>query len=275
MRNLRIRLVLFALVFAAAAVRSQAPASGQTPVRLSVFQTTLEETGQKTPEVTTEELLAILATSAQPVFDVRTAKEYAIAHIPGSINVFEKEVERITELYPDRSAPMVLYCNGPSCGKSKRTSESLVALGYTHVRRYQLGLPVWRALSQTVQTDAAGFSYIYYCDKSAVFVDARTAPEWNAGTMPGAVNIQAGEATAANDDGRLPLEDKAAHIVVFGTTVLQARKVAAEIAAKAYWNSSYFGGTFDDMRRAAARPLAARDVQACLDRFSNDRSGRR
>ena len=69
---------------------------------------------------------------------------------------------------------MVLYCNGPSCGKSKRTSEQLVALGYTNVRRYQLGMPVWRAFSETVQTDMPGVLYIHGGDRTAVWVDART-----------------------------------------------------------------------------------------------------
>jgi rhodanese-related sulfurtransferase len=145
---------------------------------------------------------------------------------------------------------MILYCNGPSCGKSKRTSEQLVALGYTNVRRYQLGMPVWRALSQTVQTDMLGLSYIYSGDKTAVFVDARTPAEFASATVPGAVNIQAGEATAANDDGRLPLQDKGTRVVVFGNTLEQSRIVAAEIAKKAYWNSSYFGGTLADLVQA-------------------------
>jgi rhodanese-related sulfurtransferase len=236
---------------------SQSPA-GQSP-RPSVYQTTLEEPNQKTPEITTEELIAILSDHSQPVFDVRTAKEYAIAHIPGTINVYEKEVDRITELYPDRSARMILYCNGPSCGKSKRTSEQLVAFGYTNVRRYQLGLPVWRALSQTVQTDMAGFTYIFAGDRTAVFVDARTPAEFETATVPGAVSIRAGEATAANDDGRLPFQDKGTRVVVFGQTADQARIVAAEIAKKAYWNSSYFGGTVADLALAGYinhRPVA-------------------
>jgi rhodanese-related sulfurtransferase len=223
--------------------------SAQLP-RPSVYQTTLEEPNQKTAEITTEELLAILAARSEPVFDVRTAKEYAIAHVPGTINVYEKEVDRITELYPDRSTPMILYCNGPSCGKSKRTSEQLVAFGYTNVRRYQLGLPVWRALSQTVQTDMEGFAYIFGGDRTAVFVDARTPAEFAMATVPGAVSIRAGEATAANDDGRLPFQDKGTRIVVFGQTADQARIVAAEIAKKAYWNSSYFGGTVADLALA-------------------------
>src|SRR6185295_664452 len=128
MQNPCARYLLSGLVCAAAAAGSQLPALAQAPARPSVYQTTLEEPNQLTPEITTEELLSILATNSEPVFDVRFAKEYAIAHIPGTINVYEKEVERIGELYPDRLTPMILYCNGPSCGKSKRTSEQLVAL---------------------------------------------------------------------------------------------------------------------------------------------------
>jgi rhodanese-related sulfurtransferase len=265
-RNHRLLLSLFCGVLAAGA---PCPAQAQTPPRPSVFQTTLEEAGQATPEITTEQLRGILASNSEPVFDVRFAKEYAIAHIPGTVNVFEKEVERITELYPDRSTPMILYCNGPSCGKSKRTSEQLVALGYTGVRRYQLGLPVWRAFSETVQTDMPGVLYIHGGDRTAVWVDARTPPEFVAASIPGAVNVQKGEAVAANDDGRLPLQDKGTRVVVFGSTVQQARVVAAEIAKRAYWNSSYFGGTFDDLAAAGLinhRPIVvARNAALAAD----------
>src|SRR5436309_2715657 len=77
------------------------PVWAQAP-RPSVYQTTLEESNQLTPEITTEQLQTILATHSEPVFDVRTAKEYAIAHIPGTINVHEKEVAIIAELYPKK-----------------------------------------------------------------------------------------------------------------------------------------------------------------------------
>jgi len=125
-----------------------------------------------------------------------------------------------------------------------------VAMGYTHVRRYQLGLPVWRAFSETVQTDMPGVLYIHGGDRTAVWVDARTRSEFLAASIPGAVNVQKGEAVVANDDGRLPLQDKGTRVVVFGTTAEQARVVAAEIAKRAYWNSSYFGGRFDDLAAA-------------------------
>jgi rhodanese-related sulfurtransferase len=162
---------------------------GQTKV--NVNQTTLEESGQLTPEISTEELKKVLLNKSEPLLDVRSTTEYAIAHIPGSINLYEKELERVVQLFPDKTAPFILYCNGPYCGKSKRLSEQLVKLGYSRIRRYQLGLPVWRALGNTVQTDLEGFRYFITKDRTAVFVDARTAAEFAKGTVPGAVNIRA------------------------------------------------------------------------------------
>ena len=216
----------------------------------TVHRTTLGETGQATPEVSTEEIVRILASGSEPLLDVRSPEEFAIAHIPGSINLYEREVELVRQRYPDKATRLVFYCNGPFCGKSKRLSEQLVALGYTNVRRYQLGLPVWRALGHTVQTDLGGFRYVYKGDKTAVYVDARGAAAAAKGTVPGAVFIQPGEAEKANEDGRLPYKDKGTRVIVFADTVDAARKVAEEIAGKAYWNSSYFGGTFADLRAA-------------------------
>ncbi len=209
-------------------------------------------------EASTAELATLLEQGAA-VLDVRSTKECAIAHIPGSRcmpgvvrgdGTYGDHIEQIVQVYPDRATPLVLYCNGPFCGKSKRTARSLAEKGYTHVRRYQLGLPVWRALGNTVQTDLEGLAYILRNDRTAVFVDTRAQDRVKAGTIPGAVNVRRGEAKAANEDGRLPHTDKGTRIVVFGDDVVEARAVAAEVAQNAYWNSSYFGGNYDDIRRA-------------------------
>jgi len=168
------------------------------------------------PEISTSELVEVLKSGAV-VLDVRSVKECAIAHIPGSVcmpgvlrsdGAYGDHIEQILQTYPDRATPIVLYCNGPYCGKSKRTAQSLFEKGYTNVRRYQLGLPVWRALGQTVQTDLAGLVYILKDDRTAVFVDARAGEKFREDTIPGAVNIKPGEAKVANEDGRLPIPTK-------------------------------------------------------------------
>lgn len=252
------------LPFAAALALPATVASGPAPQ--TVEDAALNEANQPTPDISTAEFAALVASGADPVLDVRSGLEYAIAHVPGSINLWEKEVEHVVERYPDRSRRLVLYCNGPFCGKSKRLAEKLAQLGYTHVRRYQLGLPIWRALGHTVQTDLDGVRYVWGGDRTAVWVDARPRDDRKDGALACAVDVAAGEAEKANEDGRLPQWDKGTRVIVFGRTVEQARTVAAEVARKAYWNSSYFGGTFDDLAKAGlirdgpcpGRPAAAR-----------------
>src|SRR5438132_3423355 len=231
------------------------PVQAQCPATPNIFQTSLLEPPQPGKEITTERLQQILASSSMPVFDVRFELEYAISHIPGTINIpplnntsVEREVSQISALFPfNPHAEFVLTCNGPFCGKSKRVAAALAVAGYDNFYRYQLGLPVWRALGNTVRTDFEGFAYIFNRDHTAVFVDARTPEVFRDDTVACAVNIQPGEAAAANEDGRLPLWDKGARVVVFADNPHLAKSVASEIAKKAYWSSSYFSGTFSDL----------------------------
>ena len=276
MHNIQNRLAQPTIIFGALlaiGISILLPVQAQCPATPTIFQTSLLEKNQPGTEITTEQLQQILASGSMPVFDVRFEQEYAISHIPGAINIppanntsVEREVGQISALFPNNPhAEFVLTCNGPFCGKSKRVAAALVVAGYDNFYRYQLGLPVWRALGNTVQTDFDGFAYIFNRDETAVFVDARPPQEFLADTVACAVNIQPGEATAANDDGRLPLLDKGARVVVFADDPQLAKTVASEIAKKAYWSSSYFSGTFADLEGSRLRIHSWR---RCHDRLS-------
>jgi rhodanese-related sulfurtransferase len=217
------------------------------------------ESGQKTLEISTNELRKILAEKSATVFDGRPAMEYSMSHIPGAVNVSEKPGVPISQYVSDvaevgrvvgnnKSAPIVLYCNGPFCGKSKRLSQELLAAGYTNVRRYQLGIPVWRALVGVTEIELAGLLYILRDDKTAVFLDARSSEEFKEGSIPGAKSLPLADVKKAKDDGRLPMEDHNTRIIVFGSDGAQARAVTEAIAKEAFHNVSYFGGSFDELR---------------------------
>lgn len=243
----------------------------------SVHQATLMESDQKTKEISTEELRKILAEKSATVFDARPFKEYAISHIPGAVNIAAKPgvpmsfyVSDVTEigrmLKGDKAAPIVLYCNGPFCGKSKRLATELLEAGYTNVRRYQLGIPVWRALGGVTQIELAGIRHAIENDRTAVFIDTRDAAEFKAGSIPGAKNLprslvkegkDIGEVKAAKDDGRLPMEDHNTRIIVFGKTPEQARAVAEAIAKEAFHNVSFFDGSFEQFK-SALQPSVSR-----------------
>ena len=66
--------------------------------------------------------------------------------------------------------------------------------------------------------------------------------------------MQKGEAVAANDDGRLPLQDKKTRVVVFGTTAQQAKVVAAEITRRAYGTAATLAARSTTFSRRPDQP---------------------
>ena len=151
----------------------------------------------------------------------------------------------------------MIYCGGPYCGKARRVAADLVALGYTHVRRYQLGIPVWRALGGVTEVELQGVRHILAGDQTAVFIDTRDAERFNEETLPKARNIQARYAEAgsggreivnAKEDGRLPMEDHNTRVIVFGGGGSDAKQVAEALTRNAFHNVSYFDGTYRELR---------------------------
>jgi rhodanese-related sulfurtransferase len=132
----------------------------------------------------------------------------------------------------------------------------LVEAGYVNVRRYQLGIPVWRALGGVVQIELDGLLSVLDADRTAAFIDAREREEFQARTLPSARNLPRSEAVSdkdvsevkkAKDDGRLPMDDHNTRVIVFGRDTEQARIVAEAIAHEAFHNVAFYGGAFDNL----------------------------
>jgi rhodanese-related sulfurtransferase len=249
--------LVFGAFLAVAATSAPSLASPLAQATTSILQATLAEPNQKTAEVSTEELRSILQDGGAVVFDSRPHMEFSVSHIPGALNVAPKpgvpmsqyvsDVNEIGRLVADKTTPIVLYCNGPFCGKSKRLGEDLLGAGYPNVRRYQLGAPTWRALGGVMQIELEGVRYVSEGDHTAVFVDSRPAEDFEAMSLPGSRNIPLTDVLAAKDDGRLPMDDHNTRIIVFGADGDQARAVATELANNAFHNVTYFDGTVADL----------------------------
>ena len=250
---------------------SAAPAQGPAPG--NIFQATVGEVAPRTAEVSTEELKGILEGKRAVVVDARPFREFAISHIPGAVSVATKpglplssyvsDVSEIGRLVGGKKqTPLVLYCNGPFCGKSKRLADELLAAGYTNVRRYQLGIPVWRALGGVTEIEADGLRHVVVTDRTAVVLDVRQPEAFRAGTVFGARNLpraavlegkDVGEVKLAKDDGRLPMEDHNTRLIVVGSDSTAARYVAEALTREAFHNVSYFRGSFEEAQ-AALKP---------------------
>lgn len=260
-QSLPLLLGLFLLAPAAVLGQSVSVTSGSAAP--SIYDAALLEPDAKTPNVSTEELKRIIAEGSAVLLDNRPFLEYALGHIPGAINVAPKPGRPMSEytsdvaevgrlIANDKARAVVLYCAGPFCGKSKRVADELIAAGYTNVRRYQLGAPVWRALGGPMVIEAEGVRHVVESDGTAWLIDAREPEAFRAGSLAGATNVWAGEVKKAKDDGRVPMQDHNTRIIVFGRDAEQAKALAEELTANAFHNVSYFERGIGELRAALA-----------------------
>lgn len=268
--------ILCAVVFATAVLQAQSatplratPTSNAAQSAANIFHVTLGEPNPKTPEISTEQLRQIMADKSATVLDVRPHMEFSVSHIPGVRNVAQKPGTTTAQYVSDvaeigrlvngnKAAPIVVYCNGPFCGKSKRVSDDLIAAGYTNVRRYQLGMPVWRALVGVSQIEPDGARYVMQNDRTAVWLDTRSPEQFKKGSLTGAKHIgtdvtQGKDNPAmqkAQNDGTLPMQDHNTRIVVFGDDPAVSRSVAEAIAHQAFDNVTFFAGSYAELAAA-------------------------
>lgn len=222
---------------------------------ISVFDGVVGDKDQGA-EISTRELQRAVNDPNTVILDARPRAEFAISHVPGARVVGAKpgtaasqyvpDVNDVMRMVPDRSRKLVLYCNGLYCGRSRRFAAELIQAGYTNVRRYQLGIPTWRALGGVTQVEKDALIRLRAQDRSAVLVDARE-PDPNRKPIPGAVSIALGEASKAKDDGRLPMNDHNTRIFVVGDSGAQARAVAEDIVLSAFHNVSFFDGALTNL----------------------------
>jgi rhodanese-related sulfurtransferase/DNA-binding transcriptional ArsR family regulator len=93
--------------------------------------------------VSRSNLLSRMKKGDVQVLDVRPEDEFALAHLPGAINIPLGKLKRKLAML-DPGKEIVAYCRGPWCILSFEAVALLRAKGF-RVRRLEDGLPEWRA----------------------------------------------------------------------------------------------------------------------------------
>jgi len=213
------------------------------------------------PQISTNEFIKMQKEGAI-IIDNRPYIEWSISNIPGSMVVSPKpgtskalytsdaeEIEKVVK--GDKKKLVILYCDGIYCGKSRRVAKDLIKRGFTNVYRYQLGIPIWRALGNVTKCEIEGIKYIYNLDKTAYFIDARKNEEFSKFNLKNSKNIpfdkvtegkDTGEILKAKEDGRLPVDDRNTRIIVYGNNKNEALKVAEALVKEAFHNVCFYDG---------------------------------
>jgi len=244
------RAVASALLFVGLQCLSPAQAAGS-----DILLATLAETDAATPEVSTAEMRAVLAEKSGLVLDARSRAEFDAGHIPGALHLDAPGDQYVAAVINavggDKARAIVLYCNGPYCQASRRFAEQLSKAGFTNVRRYQLGMPVWRALGGPTQVEAAGIKRIFGKDRTAVFVDVRAKHEAVNGTLEGALNAPLQDLISGKlAKIPLPEDDFNRRIVIFGASGDQALRLAQILSTRPWHNVMFFAGGYGELEKA-------------------------
>ena len=91
-----------------------------------------------------------LAQSVITVIDVNAPARWAVAHVPGSLNL---DPDRFNPggLPAAKDAALVFYCSGYLCTKAPRAAKRARAMGYANVAVMSAGIQGWLAAGLAVQ----------------------------------------------------------------------------------------------------------------------------
>lgn len=205
--------------------------------------------GKIYPTISTSELKSLMDKKTSfTLIDSRTKPEYAESHIIKAVNIPEKKLQESLTLLPaDKNTLLVIYCNGVKCGKSKRLAAQIEPMGYSNIRIYLEGIPVWeernlplvtgpdynKKIEATIIKPDDLKQMIGQNKQDFVLVDVRDSSEYKEGHIPGATNIPS--ETFAAGSGVLPKEKK---IIVYCNTGSRSYLAYKKLIKLAYPNIS-------------------------------------
>jgi rhodanese-related sulfurtransferase len=94
----------------------------------------------------TETVELILSQPDLVIIDSRKQQEYTKGHIEGAVSILDTYMQEddLQEIAPDRSAPILFYCNGIRCLRSSNAIKKAIDWGYTHLYWFRGGWKEWQ-----------------------------------------------------------------------------------------------------------------------------------
>lgn len=103
----------------------------------------LQGTVRGASSVSVLEMPALQRTGKSVIYDVNTAKQYAIAHIAGSVNLDLKDITADNKsLLKHKDHTVILVCQSGTT--STKAAKALVGLGFSKVNTLKGGLLAWQ-----------------------------------------------------------------------------------------------------------------------------------
>jgi rhodanese-related sulfurtransferase len=100
-----------------------------------------------TTKVDAEKLLDLANTIPNLIIiDARITKDRAQGYIEGSVSLqdIDTNCDSLAKKIPEKTTPVLFYCNGPKCGRSVKSSRKALKCGYTNIYWFRGGFEEWK-----------------------------------------------------------------------------------------------------------------------------------
>lgn len=88
------------------------------------------------------------------VVNVLDEEQYARQHIPESRNVpvgKQDFGDRMRDMAPDRTTPVVVYCHDRDCEASPKAAKELTEMGFENVYDLEVGIEGWKDAGEDIE----------------------------------------------------------------------------------------------------------------------------
>lgn len=191
------------------------------------------------------------------LIDARPEIKFFAGHIPWAQSLPWQEMEeRLDELPADRNTKLVFYCGGLKCDLSSKAAALAVEQGYTDVSVFREGMPAWKKAGKSPWVSTNHIKMVLNDrERVALIVDARPFIKYNAGTVPGAINIPFPEWDKLK--GLLPADQKT-QIIFFcgGLKCDLSHKAAARAREMGYSDVRTYAYGWPDWKESSTRAFA-------------------
>ena len=135
-------------------------------------------------------------------------KKFDKGHITTAISIPDTQFDRYKDRLPqDKDKLLVFYCGGFKCKLSHKSAKKAISLGYSNVKVFAAGFPIWKTYAGTTTTgkqavtqikpgkeegsiDLAEFTKIVKENPGSIYlVDVRDSDEFATGRFKTSVNI--------------------------------------------------------------------------------------
>lgn len=103
------------------------------------------------PDISISELKKAIDEKKVTVLDVNGTDSFKKGHIPGAVDFRAEKKDIASKLPSDKSALVVAYCGGPTCGAYAAAAKAARELGYTNVKHLSAGISGWKSAGEKLE----------------------------------------------------------------------------------------------------------------------------